>query len=52
MNSLLAESWKKAKRTYHQVMLTYNGILYKDCLDRKMKQRLYDKMLHHEQKLR
>jgi len=52
MYSLLTEGWKKAKRTYHKVMLTYNGILYRDCLDKELKQRFYGKIMHHEQKLR
>lgn len=51
MYSLSTSVWKKAQRTYHKVLHAYNSILYRDCLDIEMKEVLFEKMLHHKQKI-
>jgi hypothetical protein len=51
MYSLLTRIWKRAKRTYHKGMHTYHSILYRDCLDMQMKERIYTKMLQHEEQM-
>ncbi|SFL11058.1 hypothetical protein SAMN03159341_103268 [Paenibacillus sp. 1_12] len=51
MYSLLKVLLRKAKKTYHQVLYAYNFILYRDCLDLKMKEHFYTKLKYHEQKI-
>lgn len=51
MYSLTTVLLKKATFTYHKVLYTYNFILYRDCLDSKMKNQFYMKLRHHAQKI-
>ena len=36
----------------HKFMLKYNTILYNDCLDEKMKKKLWNKVEYHEKEIR
>jgi hypothetical protein len=51
MYSLLTSAGKNAVLAYHKVMLAYNSILYRDCLDMQMKEQFYKKTMHHKQKI-
>lgn len=51
MFSLLTLAYKKGKINYHKIMYTYNSILYRDCLDIQLKEKLYKRRKHHEKKI-
>ncbi|WNR43786.1 hypothetical protein [Paenibacillus roseipurpureus] len=44
--------WNKVKPTYHRVMHAYHSILYRDCIDADMKQRLEVKVSYHLAKMK
>lgn len=51
MPSLLVQLVTKAKRRYHALMAAYHYILYRDCLDQKLKRAFYEKVSFHQSKL-
>lgn len=50
MPSFLVRLVSKAKRRFHMIMRSYNYILYRDCLDQKMKRAYYEKVTFHQSK--
>lgn len=51
MASLLIPLWHRAARAYHQCMLTYHTLLYRDCLDLQLREHFYRKVKYHQQKV-